>query len=345
MVWMDRTASRWILAAFGFAVWCAGSVWGLLETTRSYPGIISMKPGRGAFELSEAAFHMSAGKALACLFLLAFAVMAIIGVLRRLLDPDRLALNAVFWVLRSKSLWLALALSIVLMVFAMWVPAGWRDGVDGGIEIAAFLAAIVVPFVAWNAGTLRRDALSAWWRPCWPRWQAILLVLNVISAGLAIDAVFFLAATFGAGWIGSLPVVGFKACLDEIVSFLAWLLIAIVWIERSTIAAGWQSFLGVLRWRRLGPLVWQTLLFLVVLAGVAAPLLMTMILAVYVFPQYDEFAKVSGMPLWWPLRVLSEMAHRFSGLWLLPAVIAMLPTGLAQGRLLVSLGVGDSSPK
>jgi len=340
MVWMDRTASRWILAALGFAVWCTGSVWGLLETTRSYPGIISMKPGRGAFELSEAALHMPAWQALACLFLLAFASMATVGGLRRWLDPDRLAIDAVFWVMRSKSLWLALAGTILLSVAGLLLPSDSRDNVVGGIEVAALVVMLLTPFAAWNATTLRRRELSAWWRLRWPGWDVLLLVLMLISGGVAVDAAFFIGI-FHAAWITGPWVAVLRACLSETASFLAWLLIAVVWIERTTISAGWRSFLGFLRWRRLRPLLWQTMIAAVVGIGVAIPILMATVLLVYVVPQYEELAKSGGTPLSWFLRSIAQLTRQPSWWWFPLAAVGGLWTNLAEGRLLALLGADD----
>ncbi|MFT3898451.1 MAG: hypothetical protein QM719_12295 [Thermomonas sp.] len=338
MVWMDRAASRWLMVAAAYAAWCTGSVWVLLETTRPYPGIISMKPGRGAFELSEFVLHMPAWQVLACLFLLAFLAMAIIGGLRRFLDPDRLALNAVLWVARSRSLWLALAIATILALAGIWLPGGLWGGTEVGIQTFVFVAAILVPFAAWNAGTLQRDALSAWWRPRWPGWQAVLLVFGVMTISFVIQAAIFVVPKL----IEPVRAFALLNVLDQIFSFLGWLLIAVAWIERATVASAWRSFLAILRWRRLRPLLWQWLLFAVVIGVVLVPVLMVAILVIYVVPQYAEWAKSGGTPITWFLRVLVELASRFGTLALLPAVVVLFQGSLAQGRLLVSLGASDS---
>lgn len=339
MAWIDRAAARWLLAATVFAAWCTGSVWALLDATRSYPGIISMKPGRGAFELSQAFLHMPAWQTMGCLFLLAFASMAIVGGLRRLLDPDRMAIDAVFWVLRSKSLWLATAGTILLTVAGLLFRSDWGDDVIGGIEIVACVVMLLTPFLAWNAKTLRRRELSAWWRPVWPGWNAPLLALILIAGGLAADAAFFFGI-FDAGWMTGPWVVVLRTCLGEIASFLAGLLIALAWIGRATIPAGWRSFLMFLRWRRLRANLWQTLLLALVGVGVVIPILMATILLVYVVPQYEELAKSGGIPLSWFLRTIAQLARQPSAWWLPLAAIGGLWTSLAGGRLLVSLGAG-----
>lgn len=337
MVWMDRVASRWLMVAAAFGAWCAGSVWALLELTRSYPGIVSMKPGRGAFELSEAAFGMPASHALAYLFLLAFAAMAFVGGLRRLLDPDRFAIDAVFWVLRSKTLWLALGIAATLALAGIWILRTRWDEVEVGIQIVVFLAVLLVPFAAWNAKILQREEVSSWWRLRWPGWQAITIAVAAIAFEAALEALLFLWSQ----WNETTTTLVACNVIDELVSFFVWIFVPIVWIERSTAATGWCSFMGILRWKRLRTILWQTLLAVVVAVGVAIPLLMTVILSVYVFPQYQEFAKEGGKALSWSLRALSEISRRFQILALLPTVIAMLMASLAQGRLLVSLGVGD----
>lgn len=338
MVWMDRAASRWLMVAAAYAAWCTGTVWALLELTRSYPGIVSMKPGRGAFELSEAAFGMSASHALAYLFLLAFVLMAVVGGLRRLLDPDRFAIDAVFWVLRSKSLWLAPAIATALALSEIWIPGAWWDAIGGGLAIFAVIAMLFVPFVAGNATTLRRNALSTWWRPRWPGWQAIVLALGIT----VMMGIFEFSVSLLPRLTDSTRALLVANVVDEVASFLLWLLVAIVWIERTTIESGWRSFLDFLRWRRLRPLFWQWLLFAVAAGVVLVPVLMAVVLAVFVFPQYEEFAKEGGMTLPWPLRALLQISHRFQELALLPAVVVMLMTCLAQGRLLVVLGIGES---
>lgn len=339
MVRVDHTASRWILAALGFAVWCTATVWGLLELTRPYPGIVSMKPGRGAFELSEAAFHMPAGKALLVLFLIAFFVVMTVGGLRRLLDPDRMAVDAVLWVLRSKTLWLALAGTVLLSVAGLSFPSGTGDYVIGASEIAGLVFMFLTPFAAWNARTLRESRLSAWWRPRWPGWQAIVLAVGIAAMGGILE----LSVSLLPRLTDSTRTLFFANVADEAVSFLAWLFLAIAWIERSTIEAAWRSFLRFLHWRRLRALLWQTLLAAVVAMGVAVPILMAVVLAIYVVPQYEEFARVSGVPLIWPLRAMWQVSRRLQELMLFPAVLVALQFGLAQGRLLVSLGIADRS--
>lgn len=335
MVWMDRAASRWLLAAGVYAAWCTGSAWALLETTRSYPGIISMRPGRGgAFELGEFVLHMPAWQALACLFLLAFWLVAIVGGLRRLLDPDRLAIDAVFWVLRSKSLWFALAGTVFLSVAGLSFPSDAGGNVIAASEIAGLVVMLLTPFAAWNARTLRESRLSAWWRPRWPGWQAIVLAVGIAAMGGILE----LSVSLLPRLTDSTRTLFFANVADEAVSFLAWLFLAIAWIERSTIDSAWRSFLGFLHWRRLRPLLWQTLLAAVAAMGVAVPILMAVVLAIYVVPQYEEFARVSGTPLIWPLRAMSQVSRRFQELMLFPAVVVALQLSLAQGRLLILLG-------
>lgn len=336
MAWMDRTAARWLLAAGAYAAWCTGTVWALLETTRPYPGIISMRPGRGAFELSDFFLHMPAWQALACLFLIAFALMALVGGLRRWLDPDRFAIDAVFWVLRSKSLWLASAVAVVLTIVGLAIPSNSSDVVAGIIQIAELIVMLLTPFAAWNAATLQRTGLSAWWRLCWPGWQAILLVFCVVAIDSIFQAaIFVLPRLVESAWsLVALNVV------DEIVSFLGWLLVAIAWIERASTRRAWRSFLGFLRWRRLRGILWQSLLTAVLAVGVAVPVLMAAMLVIYVVPQYGEWAKSGAMPLSWPLHALIQVARRAEALWLLPAVIVMFQVSLAQGRLLTLLGAG-----
>lgn len=333
MIFADRTCSRWLAGCTVFAAWCAGSVWALFETTRAYPGVITMRPGRGAFELSEFVLGVPAGTAFLGLFLLSFVAMLMVGGLRNWLDPDRQAMDSIRWTFASASLNATLLFLVAIACLAVIAVGRRSDAWTACFFFSYLLGVCVTPFAGLNADTLMRPKLMRWWRLRWPGWRAALLASGVILAesasGLCLD---MLASLGGPAWWLAL-----SNAIDSVLFFLLWVFVAVAWILRGSLAAAWRSFRKLLRWRRLRALLWQGLFSTVLLTGFALPILAAAVLTIFVIPQYASWAESPGHALSWPLQMLAQAGSHNGGAVYPFILVGTVYLVLVRGRLLVVL--------
>jgi len=95
--------------------------------------------------------------------------------------------------------WLGLQ-ALALWPHGRWAAARWSDGSDDPLGLAA--AAVLLGWVAWHAGELRRDAHPAWWGAA-----AALTLLATLSVGHAppLAGALLAAAALACGWRAFAP--------------------------------------------------------------------------------------------------------------------------------------------
>lgn len=201
-----------------------------------------------------------------------------------------------------------------------------------------------LPFFALNRMELRRPRPRLLWRPAWPGAQALMLVILIFIAcagvQLGIDAAS--AALVGEPlqrWIVAVDIAWSCVLLLPLAAALY------LWLNRTNAAGLRADWHRLYSRRALGALlVLQCRWFVVVLLVVVLPFAVLGTLMTYVVPQVEEWQRASGADPTMVARVLLRSARLlFDYGWI---AYAVLPVGLlvAEGRLLVSLGLaGDEA--
>ncbi len=304
---------------------------------RPYPGILTAQGSRGAYELIELPTGLPSAAMMAACFLLAMLFSLLIGMLRNWLDPQREAWRAVRWAFGSASLNIA---AIVLLGLTALATA--RSAVGQGDEIMAALmiactVLLAVPFFALNKRTLSDPSPARWWSPAWPGWIALLATVFVLIVSVSTGWALELLRVSGVS--GGMRAMA-EVC-DSILSFFLWLLATVVWLDRGDRHAVLGHWRRVVSWPVLRLLIWQSLLMLMAFLALMVPVLLLAVLAIYVVPQYEQWAQQSGKSLAAPLAFAAGFA-RASGYGALAAWVLTLGfySLLAQGRVLRGRGVG-----
>lgn len=318
------------------AGWCTGWLWLLLATTRSLPGVITNLPGRGSVELLEILTGRTYPVVLLCVFLLVMLPPLLLGLLREVCDPKAHARDALRWPLRARwFLWPAIAWSFGGAALALLLHN--RSGSELVFMAITILASIVGPFACLNPSTLDADVPEYWWQLSWPGgkafWQCLLLWLCYALAGLLITALATVANTLaGAGLV----------LLDVMLSVCLVVLAAALWLNRGR-RSGTRADLGRL-WRNgfAAEFVWQGLVCGLVFAVLAFPLMICMLQAVFVIPQYDEWARHLGKAVPEGLGVQGELSRASDSVLAVASVPIGLFSWLVLGRLMRQHGTGMS---
>lgn len=317
------------------ASWCTGWLWLLLQATRTLPGIISFQPGIGAFELLEFPTGLPYRKVLLAIFLACMLPSLALGALRGWWDEKGRAREALVWPLREMSFWLpCIAWSIGGVMLALSVNS--QDGSDLLIMAISIFVLLVSPFFCLNPSTLDAAVPTRWWRPAWPGvaafwicllvWLVYTLVSFIIGEAIGIISMQWLAMAL---WL-----------LDVIISISVPALLIVVWLNRGKWRGIRNDFGSLRRNAFVGELFWQGLAIGVVIAVLASPLLVMAAQAVFVIPQYEQWASQSGSELPYLLKFQAGFFRANVVLLSLLAVPLGLYFLLAQGRLIRRHGVG-----
>ena len=330
-----RTESRhWLIVALLAGLWSAGWTWVLLASMRASPGVISDRPGRGAFDLVEVPLGRPYGVALLALFLSAGLLILLPGLFRNLLDPARRAIDALLWPLRSRGFVLACAFWMAAGVIAAFRmrDMSWLEW-----SAIALLAAgwLLMPFACWNPAMLAAARPLRWWRPRWPGSGAVVFAALMLAASLLLQ--FCADALAGTGGLGRTALAWL---LGDMLAVLCLAMAAVVWLDRGR----WRSTAAHVRrlpgGRFVGESIWLYAALWVVGLVVAVPVLVAALLVVFALPQFELHAQAGGQPVPALLRGVAGFFRHGLGLQLAAEVPMGWYFGLVLGRLLRSHGIG-----
>jgi hypothetical protein len=291
----SRDSSRWLLLAVTAALWCVAWPWGLLELTRGYPGVLSFKGHRGAYEVVEALTHLPASMALFAEFLLVLLIGWCVASSRRWLDPFGVVTQSVRWAFSSRSLnvgAIAFATITFFVPLALYRGRGDASALFGmATMLLVMLASFLAPFCAWNPATLARDQLARWWIPAWPGWNTVLMSISLGLVSGVLDLAFSALPEKSA----IVELIGLAA--GSALNFMAWIFVATLWIDAGSFAAARRDFRDALRWPMFRQLLWQWILGCFVFFCVLVPVVSVAVMTIYIIPQYAASAKAHGQPL------------------------------------------------
>jgi hypothetical protein len=330
-------ARRWWYAAL-CAAWMTSWPLLVLESSRGMPGIISFRGDRGLYDLLEMVFQGPVWQLHLAVFL-AFALIfrALLGA-AAWLDRDGRAANTLRWVWAGRSL-RRLALSAMILAVAMLaLPSEARHIAGMASVLFALLASVVGYFFVWNPQTLQRESLAAWWRPHWPGWKttaAVFALMLTASAGLDVAALWW-----GQDRRAWLQFLGWAASfLAEIALTLTAYAIWFGYRRRNALRTVWSRMcrLDLLR-AYIALDVYSAIVFFLV----AAPVLVSTIVAIYFEPQFQDWATAHGERLPWLFQSIAAAGRGFREdlVWLVFVLALGMLWAFAEARLIFHDGLG-----
>lgn len=326
---------QWIAFALLIAGWCVGWLWFLLALTQGMPGILTGKSDLGAFELLEFSAGRPYPQILFAVFLLCMLPPLLLGALRDWWDRHGRAREATAWPLRAPAFWSPCVLWCIGWAAVSFVLRD-REGLGLAAIAVSTLVLVATPFLCLNPSTLDDTAPARWWRPGWPGLRALAACLALWAAyTLTSFAVGEAIAIGPATWMSAL-----LSVLDELLSACFLVTAIAIWLNRGYWRAVRSDLLSIWRNGFVGEYVWQSVAIAVGLIALAFPLLVAATLAIFVIPQYEQWAHATGAQLPTGLRLLVE-AYRADGplLFVLAVPLGLYFT-LVQGRLMRQHGVG-----
>lgn len=326
---------QWIAFALLVASWCTGWLWFLLALTQGMPGILTMKSDLGAFELLELSSGRPYPLVLFAMFLFCMLPPLLLGALRGWWDREGQARKALTWPLRAPAFWLPCVLWCIGWAAASLILRG-REGLDLAAMLVSMLVWVATPFCCLNPSTLDDAGPAHWWRPGWPGLRALALCLALWAIyALASFVVGEVIAIGPATWMTVL-----LSVLDELLSACVLVVAIATWLNRGHWQAVRLDLRSISRIGFCGEYLWQGMAMAVGLIALAFPLLVAAIQAIFVIPQYEQWAGETAMQL--PIGLQLQVdAYRANGivLFVLAAPLGLYFT-LVQGRLIRQYGVG-----
>ena len=299
------------------------------------PGILTMKSDLGAFELLEFPAGRPYPQVLFAMFLFCMLPPLLLGVLRDWLDRNKRARQAMVWPLRAMAFWLPCVLWWIGWIVVPVIFPG-SDGAKVAAVAISMLILIAVPFMCLNPSTLDDLAPTKWWRSGWPGWHALLLCLVVwVASMLASFVAEEVVAISTAGWLTVL-----LSLLDELLSACVLVLVIAIWLNRGRGQAVRSDLLRIARSGFVGEYFWQTLVMAVGAIGLGFPLLVAAMEAIFVIPQYEQWAEGAGTRLPLGLRLVVDVYRGNDALLFVLALPFALYLTLVQGRLMRQHEVG-----
>jgi hypothetical protein len=309
----------------------------VLESSRGLPGIMSLRGDRGIYELLEIVFQGPAWQLHLAVFLAFVLIFRALLAIAAWLDRDGRAVSALRWVWAARSFRRLVFLIMILAIAMLALPSDARH-IAGMVGVLfALLASVVGFFFAWNPQTLQREVLVAWWRPHWPGWKTVALVFALsLTANAGLDLAVLWWGEDRRVWL---------QCLEWVASFLAEIALTFtayaIWFgyrRRNALRTVWS------RLRRLDLLrayialdVYSAIVFLLV----AAPVLVSSIVAIYFEPQFQGWAESHGERLPWLLRNIAAAGRGFREdfVWMILVLQLGLLWVFAEARLIFHHGL------
>lgn len=330
-------ARIWGLAAL-CAAWVVGWPLSALESTRGLRGMLDFSGDRGAYDLLALVHAGPESVLYAALFLVCLvSFRAMLGVVLWL-DRDRRALDALRWAFGVRSVRASFVAVFAFLLAMLLVPEHWRDPLRT-VALCVLLAAFVVSrFAIGCPTTLLRDRDVGGWRLYWPGVGALIAItvlwavsdpgLKLLAAAIAEDSGFWAQAAIQA--------------IVVPVDMVFVLVQAAIWFGYRRGASLAQAWAALRQWRFLRAYLGSGVY--VALGGclAAVPIIVTLLMAMYVAPQYGDPISTQSGSQFWLLQCLNRLglAFRDDG-WafvLLPLIVWM---GFADNRLIFRDGLGD----
>lgn len=337
---------RDLLCAVLFALWCvawpAGLVW-ILDSAPLFLARLGDAVPRKVIEFHSPLPYRST---LCAFTAIAFAGMWLLLRLRRWLDPQAQAVQALRWTFSSRSLnatvlftmLAAIGVYVVgmsseslarLLPLPMFADAGrffvaWWFPILLSVSMAIHIPAI---FFLFNPDTLARERLERWWRPFWPGMPSLVVVvvgwLLVPAVMAQAEAPMFFVIPAADGMpAGAIDIIGYA------VELLCDLLVFAFLFSRRTVTGLRDAWRRLFRWPTVRAHVGLDVLLLGGMLVVAAPLLSIAVFDAYVLPSFDawRYDGGTGVPFW--LAALADGLGALHGFDFDALALLLLPSGL-----------------
>lgn len=284
-------AKAWAVAAL-CALWGVAWPMVLLESTKGLRGLLGLSRDRGAYDLVAILYRGSDVVLYLWLFLLALVVFRLMLGLARWLDRERRVPMALRWALRVHSVRWSFA-AIAVWAILVWVsPGAWEDALTVVAIGLYFVPLILSAFIASRPQTLLQAEDVGGWRPYWPGWRAMFVILGLFLISLALEASADLARSFAVSgaklaiWASTMPL---EIALD--------LVSAAAWFGYCSFGAFASTGRALGRWRFLRVYLGGYVYMAIAGCLVAVPIMVVAMVMVYIGPQYEDMARTLGQPL------------------------------------------------
>lgn len=348
-----RPAVRDALFASIFALWCvawsAGQVW-ILD---SAPAFVTRLGDAVPRKMIEFYSPLSYRLTLCAFGTAAFAGMWLLLRLRRWLDPQAQALQALRWALSSRSFNATILFAALVVIglslagpsvesFALSLsafPDAGRFLAAWGLPIALVAPVVILIlsfFLQFNPDTLARDRLERWWRPFWPGVPALIVVVaGWVLVPVAMEQVGPLLSVMlsTTDWmpVGALDIVGYA------IELLCDLLVFAFLFSRRSGPGLRDALRRMFRWSTVRAHIGLDVLVIVWLLLIAVPLLSVGMFDAYILPSFEAWRQESGDGAPTLLAAWADVLNRLRG-FETPALLLLMPLDLwlrfVLGRLL-----------
>jgi hypothetical protein len=305
-----RPAVRDVLFSALFALWCVAWPAGLVLLVDSAPAFVALLDDFAARKAIEFFSPLSYRLTLCALGGIVFAAMWLLLSLRRWLDPQAQAVQALRWTFSSRS-FNATVLFAVMVVTGLLMAGFSAESLalslpafpDAGRFFVAwwFPIALATPvvililafFLLFNPDTLARNRLERWWRPFWPGLPALVVgvvgwVLVPAVMAQAKAPMFFVIPA--ADWMpaGAIDIIGYA------IELLCDLLVFAFLFSRRSVPGLREALRRLFRWSTVRAHIGLDVLVLGWMLVIAVPLLSVGVFDAYVLPSFEAWRQESG---------------------------------------------------
>ena len=338
-----RPVVRDLLFAAVFALWCVAWPAGLVLLVDSAPAFVALLDDFAPRNAIEFFSPLSYPLTLCALGGIAFAAMWLLLRLRRWLDPQAQAVQALRWTFSSRSLDATLLFAGIAVTglyvagfsaesLALSLPAfpdAGRFFVEWWLPILLTASvAIHIPglFFLFNPDTLARDRLERWWRPFWPGVPALVV------AFVGWTCVSFAGDQAGQWLLDMLPILdrvptGVIDIIGYVIELLCDLLVFAFLFSRRTAPGLRDALRRMFRWSTVRAHIGLQMLAVAWLLVVVVPWYSLVAFNAYLAPRFGIWQQETGaaapMLLGGLVDALGTL-HGYDGL----AVLLLFPSGL-----------------